>query len=135
MRENTAVIRYIAYGIVLAGAMLAFAQAIVPQLGMTPGYRLAFGVFAWAAVPYLVYLFITDIVQGYSLLVPGLLVFSIDLIIAWSLRFGVHPAHSALLTTAPAWLTLVVLPLGILAGRQLGQGLRDTEPPSDTSGE
>jgi hypothetical protein len=129
MRENPELCRYVAYGIVVAGFMLSFAQAIVPQIGMT-GYRLAFGIFAWAIVPYVVYLFLTDIVHGFALLVPGTLMLAINAVIAWSGRFGPdHPAVGTLLQSVPVWLTFLVLPLGVLAGRLLSLAIADAKPP------
>jgi hypothetical protein len=134
MKQNSKLITYVAYGLAVLGFMLAFAQAIVPQLGMT-GHRLAFGVFAWAAVPYIAYVFVSGIVRGLALLVPGIVLVAIDFVVTWSERFAAHaPPSSPVLDSAPAWLTLVVLPLGVLAGRQLSQALRDDggddgEPP------
>jgi hypothetical protein len=119
MREET--IKRIAYAIVVLGLMLSFIAAVVPH--GTGGHRLIAAFLLWGIVPYMVYGALTEVLRGHALLVPGVLVFVIDLVIKVPERFFTEwPADSVLLLYVPILLTVVVLPLGIFVGRQLSAG-------------
>ncbi len=77
--------RRAAYAITAAGAVLAFAAAVAPHYAA--GYRLLVDVLLVGLLPYLVYLFFTELVRGRPLLLVGIALLAADLAVKLPARF------------------------------------------------
>ncbi len=108
----------IAYLIIGLGIAISLVAAVVPH---APGaFRLSWGLLFWGLVPYIVYLFLTEMLTGAALVVPGVLIFLIDFYAQIHLfLFPDASTDSGLITYLPLWLTLIVLPIGWYAGKRL----------------
>lgn len=104
----------IAYGIIILGTLLSAAVALVPHYDS--GYRLAFGVFLWNAVPYYAYLLLTGIASGRRLLLPGVLMIGIDVI---AKGYQLFDRGSTLGDTIGLYTPLVLL-IALAAGYVIG---------------
>ena len=63
-------LRPVAYLFIVVGVLMAGLSAVIPHFGA--GYRLAFGIFVVGILPYEVYGALTEVLRGWSLLLPGI---------------------------------------------------------------
>jgi len=111
-------LRPVAYLFILVGTLMAGMAAIMPHFGT--GYRLAFTVFLVGVLPYAVYGALTEILRGWSLLLPGILVVPAHAWLTVSERYlSFDEYQSGAIYVVPIVLTVIVLPLALLAGRLL----------------
>lgn len=114
----------IAYAIIILGILLSFLTSIVAH---APGaFKISWGLLFWSLLPYLVYLLMTDILDGFELMIPGIFVLIIDFYT--QIHLYVFPGTSAdnvIIAYLPLWLTVLVLPLGWLVGRELNKKVGD----------
>ncbi len=68
----------VVYGVIILGTFLAAAISLVPHYNAA--YRFAFGLFLWSAAPYYAYLLLSGVASGTRLILPGVLMISIDVI-------------------------------------------------------
>lgn len=109
-----------AYLLMVAGILLAGLSAVIPHFGA--GYRLAFDVFVVGILPYAVYGALTETLRGWSLLLPGTLIVPIHAWLTVTERYlAFDEFESGAIYIVPMVLTVVVLPLAILAGRFLNR--------------
>ncbi len=114
--------RPLARWIVVLGVILSAFLSIVPFY--SAGYKLAFGTLLWTIVPYVVYGSFSELLRGWALAVPGVAILALDVLVRLVPRIIEGSVQTDPLTTwAPAWLTLVVFPLGALAGHWLARTL------------
>ncbi len=110
--------RPIAYGVIALGCVLSFMSAVVPHY--TAGHKLLFGVLFCGLVPYAVYGALTDVLKGWVLVAPGVLVLSVDAAVKIPDRvFWTADYPSAAVSFAWLWLVLIILPVGVGIGRWL----------------
>lgn len=110
----------IAYGVIILGTLLAAAISLVPHYNA--GYRFAFGLFLWSTVPYYAYLLLSGVASGKRLLLPGVLMISIDVIAKGYQAFNRDsPLGEALGLYIPIVL-LVVLAAGYVIGAKQETG-------------
>ncbi len=109
-----------AYGIVVLGLILSFITAVVPHYDT--GHKLLFGTLASGCLPYVVYGASTEVLRGWDLLLPGILILLVDLLVKIPARFPVYSEYSSgLIYVTPLLLIGVVLPAGIIIARQLSK--------------
>jgi hypothetical protein len=108
----------IAYTIIILGILLSLLTSFVPH---APGaVKLSWGLLFWSLLPYLIYLCLTDILDGAELMAPGFFVLILDIYIQIHLYvFPDSSADNVIITYLPIWLTVLVLPLGWVVGSQL----------------
>ena len=110
--------RPFAYLVIMAGVVLAALSAVVPHY--EAGYHLMFSVMLAGLLPYLIYGALTEIVRGWALIIPGLLLLGVHLWLTVTERYLYYDGYSdALIYYLPAGLALFGLPLGVAAGRVL----------------
>ena len=110
--------RNVAYLVVILGIMLSFVTSFVPH---APGaFKISWGLFFWSLLPYLAYLYITDMLDGVELMTPGVFVLVVDFYTELHLyAFPGTSTDNVIIAYLPLWLTVLVLPLGWAVGRQL----------------
>ena len=97
---------------------MAGLAAVIPHFGA--GHRLAFDVFVVGILPYVVYGALTEVLRGWSLLLPGALIVPLHAWLTVNERYLAYDEYkSGAIYTVPILLTVIVLPLAILAGRFL----------------
>ena len=110
--------RAFAYLVILAGVVLAALTAVVPHYAA--GYHLMFGVLLAGILPYLVYGILTELVRGWALILPGLLLLGVHLWLTVTERFVYYDGYTdGLIYYLPVGLVLFGLPLGVAAGQVL----------------
>jgi hypothetical protein len=115
--------RRVAYVLIAVGCVVALITAVVPNYGA--GYKLMFSVFMAGIVPYYVYGCLTDLLRGWPLLIPGLVVLAVHVWLMVSQRFlGYDGYANGLIYYAPVILALVGLPVSIAAGRMIDRVTR-----------
>ncbi len=113
-------LRPMAYLFVVIGVVMAGLSAVVPHFGA--GHRLAFDVFVVGILPYVVYGALTEILRGWSLLLPGALIIPIHAWLTVSKHYlAFDEFDSGAIYIGPIVLTVIVLPFAILAGRFLNR--------------
>jgi hypothetical protein len=111
-------LRPFAYVLITIGCVLASISAVVPNYGA--GHKLMFSVFLAGIVPYYVYGCLTELLRGWALLIPGLIVLAVHVWLTVTQRFlGYDGYASGMIYYVPALLALAALPAGIAAGRWL----------------
>ncbi len=119
-------LRPVAYVFIAAGIVLAGMSAVIPHFGA--GHRLAFDVFVVGILPYAVYGALTEVLRGWSLLLPGTLFVPIHAWLTVSERYLAFDGfESGAIYIVPVVLTLIVLPLAILGGRFLNRKVSRSE--------
>ena len=119
-------LRPLAYLLIAVGIVMAGLSAVVPHFGA--GHRLAIGVLVAGILPYLVYGSLTEVLRGWSLLLPGIVIVPIHGWVAVSERFLAFDGFdSGAIYVVPIVLTVIVLPFAILAGRYLDGNLSRPE--------
>lgn len=109
-------VRPLAYLLIAIGCVLASITAVVPNYGA--GHKLMFSVFLAGIVPYYVYGCLTDLLRGWPLLIPGLLVVAVHVWLAVWQRFLCYDGYAdGIIYYGPVLLALAGLPAGIAAGR------------------
>jgi hypothetical protein len=117
MNKDTDV-RPFAYLLIVAGCVLAFISAVVPHYNA--GYRLMVGVLAAGLLPWLVYGFLTEILRGWALALPGVLLLGVHLWLTVEKRILDYDAYADhLIYAVPVLLAILGLPVGVLLGRWL----------------
>jgi hypothetical protein len=108
----------VAYAIIIIGVLLSLVTAFVPH---APGaFKISWGLLFWNLLPYLVYLLLTDMLDGVELMTPGVFVLVIDFYTQIHLYvFPDTSTDNVIIAYLPLWLTVLVLPLGWLVGKQL----------------
>ncbi len=107
--------RPVAYAVIILGCMLSFATAVVPHY--TAGHKLMFGLLLGGLVPYVVYGAFTEILKGWVLVAPGVLLLSVDAAVKIPDRvLSAADYPTAAVSYAAIWLVLIVLPLGVGIG-------------------
>ena len=125
-------LRPVAYSYILVGVLLAILSAVIPHFGA--GYRLAFGVLVAGALPYAVYGALTELLRGWRLILPGLLIVPAHAWLTLSERYLSFDAYqSRAIYIVPIVLTVIVLPLGIVAGHLLDKRKASGAPASHPS--
>ena len=115
-------LRPVAYLFIAIGIIMAGLSAVVPHFGA--GHRLAFDVFVVGTLPYVVYGALTEILRGWSLLLPGTLIVPIHAWLTVSERYlAFDEFDSGAIYTVPVVLTVIVLPFAILAGHFVNRRL------------
>ena len=110
--------RPVAYGVILLGCLVSFTAAVVPHY--SAGYKLMVGLLISGLLPYVVYGALTEILTGWMLVAPGILVLSVHAALALPERWlWTSDYPSIAVSLAPVWLLLLVLPAGIGVGRWL----------------
>ena len=119
--------RLLAYGIVVLGAVISLATAVVPFYD--DGHQLLVGVLLVGLMPYLVYGVFAQLVRGWPLLVAGVLLLAIDLTVELPERFPhYHGYAGGLVYYAPLVSTFVVLPVVLGVGAALHRRLAASAP-------
>jgi len=109
--------RPLAYLIIVLGACLAFAAAVVPFY--ETGYLLRLDVLVISLLPYLVYGLFTDVVRGGALLVAGVLVFGVDLAVKIPERFMHYNDYASnIIYWVPAILSAVAVVILAIGARR-----------------
>jgi hypothetical protein len=122
-------LRPVAYLLIVIGIMLAGSSAVVPHF--SAGYHMAFGVFLAGILPYVVYGALTEILRGWSLIVPGALIVAAHIWLTVSERYlGYDGYQSGAIYVVPIILAVVVLPVGVVAGRLLDRRSHASDKPS-----
>ena len=110
--------RPLAYWLIVCGCILALAASLAPEA--TGAYHLSAAFLMIGVVPYIVYGCLTDILQGCSLAVAGLVLLAADLLARFA--FNITSAGASDINTA-IWLctllVLLVLPVGAVLGKLL----------------
>ena len=124
-----------AYLLIVAGILLAALSAVIPHFDA--GHRLASDVFVVGILPYVVYGALTEVLRGWRLLLPGALIVPVHAWLTVSERYlAFDEFESGAVYIVPLVLTVIVLPLAILAGRFLNRKPARSElsafPPSAT---
>ena len=108
--------RPVAYGVIILGCLLSFVAAVVPHY--TAGHKLLFGVLLTGLTPYVVYGALTEILKGWMLAAPGILLLAVDAAIKIPDRLlSIADYPTTAVNFAPLWLVLIVLPVGMGVGR------------------
>ena len=116
--DNELDMRPVAYVIVVLGCVLSFATAVVPHF--SAGHKLLVGVLIFGLIPYVVYGSLTEILSGWALVAPGVLILAVDAATRLPERWlAVEDFPSLAIYLAPLWLVFLVLPLGVFMGRWL----------------
>ena len=111
-------LRGVAYVIIAGGCILAFATAVVPHY--SAGYRLLFGVLAAGLSPYLAYGMLTELLRGWALVVPGLILFAAHLWLTVTQRFLDYDGYQGgAVYYVPLLAALALLTLSITAVRRV----------------
>ena len=115
----------VAYTIIVLGILLSVMTALVPH---APGaFKISWGLLFWSLLPYIVYLFITDMLEGVELMTAGVFVLVVDFYSHIHLYvFPGTPADNLIITYLPLWLTVLVLPLGWIVGRQITKNAKSS---------
>ena len=133
MREELD-LRPVAYLFIVVGVAIAGLSAVVPHFNA--GYHLAFGVFLAGILPYVVYGALTELLRGWSLVLPGAVIVAAHIWLTVRERYLAYDGYqSAAIYVVPIILAVVVLPLGIVAGRLLDRWSRAGGEPSADAGE
>jgi hypothetical protein len=112
-----------AYLLIVAGCVLAAASAVVPYY--SDGYKLMFSVFLFGIVPWYVYGCLTAWLRGWALLIPGIVLVTIDLWLTVALRSSLHNGYPGdTIYYGPLLLTLVALPAAAAAGYVIDRATR-----------
>ena len=123
---------HLAYGIVVLGFILSFITAVVPHY--ETGHKLLFGALAAGCIPYIVYVAAKEILHGWDLLLPGVLILLVDLLVKVPARFPVYTEYStSMVYLTPLLLIGVVLPVGVFISRQLSKRKSNQINPTETS--
>ncbi|MGD2057016.1 MAG: hypothetical protein PVJ15_09440 [Gammaproteobacteria bacterium] len=110
--------RPFAYLVIMAGLVLAALTAVVPHYNT--GYRLMFSVLLAGLLPYLVYGVLTELVRGWALILPGLLLLAFHLWLTITERYLHYDGYTdGLIYYLPVGLALFGVPLGIAVGQVL----------------
>lgn len=89
MTNRAALLKTVAYLIVLAGLAVSFYVALVPHYDA--GYYLAFSVLLAGILPYLVYGVMPEYVKGGTLLLSGAVLLVVDVLVRVPMRWSVGP--------------------------------------------
>ena len=123
-------LRPVAYVFILLGILMAGMSAIIPHFDT--GYRLTFTVLLVGLLPYVVYGALSEVLRGWSLLLPGILIVPAHVWLTVSERFlSFDGFQSGTIYVVPIILTVIVLPLAILAGRLLDSRTQPSGLPAD----
>jgi hypothetical protein len=110
--------RAFAYLVIMAGLVLAALSAVVPHY--EAGYHLMFSVLLAGMFPYLVYGALTELLRGWALIVPGLLLLGVHLWLTVTERYLAYDGYAdGMIYYLPVGLALFGLPLGVAAGQVL----------------
>ena len=110
--------RPVAYAIIGLGCLMSFATAVVPHF--SAGHKLLVSVLILGITPYVVYGALTEILTGWSLVAPGVLILAVDAATRLPERwFAVEDFPSTAVYLAPIWLIFLILPIGVFMGRWL----------------
>ncbi|NIP71990.1 MAG: hypothetical protein GWO16_02675, partial [Gammaproteobacteria bacterium] len=104
-----------AYVIILTGFVLALATSFDPQ--PTGAYKLSWGRLIWSLVPYLAYSSFTILNRGEIFVTAGILLLGVDVYARLHGALFDAETSRALIRYFPLWLTVIVLPAGLLLGR------------------
>ena len=117
--------RAIAYSIIVLGVFLSIITAVVPNY--TVGYKLLFNVFLFGLVPYVMYGLMTELLRGWLLIVPGLLILAIDLFVKLPERFPNFSEYSNIAVYwDPLFSAFIIIPISYFLARKL-QSLEPVE--------
>lgn len=109
-------LRRLAYAIVLTGTLGAFAVAVVPHY--TAGYRLHALALIVGVLPYVVYAALSEVLRGWSLVLPGLALVTVDLGVKVNERFLAYDGYSSgAVFYVPLGLAAALVAVGVTRGR------------------
>jgi hypothetical protein len=110
--------RAIAYFIIALGCFLSIITAVVPNY--TVGYKLLFNVFIFGLVPYVMYGLMTELLRGWLLIIPGIVILAIDLFTKLPERFPNFSEYSSnVIYWAPLFSAFVIVPISYLVAKKL----------------
>ncbi|MFO8024159.1 hypothetical protein [Thiohalophilus sp.] len=110
-------LKLVEYGIIVIGVLLAFIASFEPQPVL--GYHLQAGILAAGLVPYFIYSLAVALKSGALVILHGIVVLIIHAWMIDAVRFAGQPDYNvSLLVYGPLVLSLVLIPLLILALRQ-----------------
>jgi hypothetical protein len=117
--------RAIAYFIIALGCFLSIVAAVVPNYNI--GYKLLFNVLIFGLVPYVMYGMMSELLRGWLLIVPGILILVIDLFAILPERFPNFSGYSNIVVYwAPLFCAFIIVPISYLAAKKL-QSLEPVE--------
>lgn len=110
-------LKFVDYGMILIGVLLAFIASFEPQLAL--GYHLHAGILAAGLLPYFVYSLAVVLKSGALITLHGIVLLIIHAWMIDAVRFVTPPDYSvSLLVYGPLVLSLALIPLVVLAMRQ-----------------
>jgi hypothetical protein len=116
-------LRPIAYVLIVVGCVVALISAVVPNYDA--GYKLMFSVFMAGIVPCYVFGCLTDLLRGWALLLPGLVVVAVNVWLMVSQRFlGYDGYANGLIYYGPLLMALVGVPISVAAGHMIDRVMR-----------
>ena len=124
------VARAVGFTIALLGVLFALWIALVPQ--KTGAYYLAFGMFVWGALPYLLYaLYVAVARHAAAMLGAGLVALPLDALFRIAERTHGGAPMAFVPEYLPLWVMIVFMPLGFAAGYAFSGGAPEPEPTGE----
>jgi hypothetical protein len=126
MAENDTAVPAVAVAVIVAGAALAFAAAVIPHFNA--GYHLAGGVLFVALTPYVAYGALLGVLRRGPAIAAGLAVLAVNAAVIVPERLlGFSGYDDGWIYYAPLAATFVLLPLFLIGGRRRVRSARGAE--------